>query len=100
MATAEHHEAPLVVLGQGDYRQAYPAPKAADGRHAVLHRNIATLQARAGAVCGRAGWIGHAHQHYGPATAARELLVLGRLVDDLAAVMRTVAEQLDEEVDR
>jgi hypothetical protein len=95
-----HEDAPLVLLGQGDYQTAYPRERDDRTRGHVLRRNVATLQARAGAVCGRAGYLGHALQNHGPATAARELQELGKIVDTLLAAMHTVAEQLDAEVNR
>lgn len=95
---AKDHEtgSGLLILGQGDYRREYFR---CDGDRSspafVLRHNISVLQARAGAVAGRAGYIGHAFQTHGTADAVREMRALGQLVDDLRTAMDTVTDQLD-----
>ena len=94
-------ERPLVRLGQGDYaREYYPEPRKESGPSQLLQRNIATFLARASALFGRAGYVGHAFQHAGPASAQRELREVGKLLDQVREAMDVVAEQLDREGDR
>lgn len=97
MAKAEQ---PLVRLGQGDYaREYHPCPRH-EAPSALLQRNLATFLARASSLFGRAGYVGHAFQHYGPASAQREIQEVGKLLDQVREAMDVVSEQLDQETNK
>ena len=98
MTTTDTNEAPLVLLGQGEYVTAYGAGlRGQPSPEAALRHNVGMLQRRAGAVLSRAGLVGVVLQNSGPVSCARELRGLSEAMDALAEAVEVVARGLDRE---
>lgn len=96
MTNSNTNEAPLVLLGQGDYVTAYGAGlRGQPSPASALRHNVGMLQRRAGAVLSRAGLVGWMLQHNGETSCARELRSLTEAMDSLAEAVEVVARDLD-----